>query len=606
MVSRPVKKKISPRRILLEKLLKKTCQSEGSVKKIIKKTATKKIKIATKKLINPIGNAPLWFLDVPFEWRPAMSSLGVRYDSHYKQYVWRGEILPDNLLSFKAHPLSWIWHQQNIANGYQLNPLTITEPRFLMRDHQEIAVDGLIKAYKAKSPGFVLADEVGVGKTMTAWSFALKTPSLQKILIVTTASAQAHWRNTIRHAGWLPNQNITIINYDRLGKLFEEPEQGLTSDRAKGKRKRLAKQGVAPSYDLVIFDESHKGKNPTSARGLMMRKIEMSANFCIFASATAGQNPIELVYLAPILSFASKTKIKSDTLEDFSKWCAANGLGVTRGAFGKIIWDYNEADLSTIKKWLFEGETPLGIRRLPEDIRGWPALSRQLLPFELDFQASKTYATIWNDFVSQEMKNSSIASKKDQSSAREKNRMRLRQESSWLRIPNTVILTNDLIEQNKKVAISVAFRATMEKMIIALEETGLIVAQIHGQQNVNEKEQQRLMFQNGNAQVIVFTVEEAISLHQGEYAKDQYPRILLIHDIRWSAIQMSQIEGRCHRDGMLAPVMWMVADNTIDLDIAKVMIDKVKGMKALHGDKVGDMDAIENVLNACLSNSYVS
>lgn len=538
------------------------------------------------------NSLPVWFLDVPFEWRPVMSRLGVSWDKQFKQSVWRGAVLPENLLPFKCAPLSWMWHQQFHANGRHLDPLTALEPAFVPREHQDFAITQMNRARQARAPGFLLADEVGVGKTMSAWGFALANPQFKTVLIVTTASAQAHWRNTVRHAGWLPTQSVVIINYDQLGKLFAVPEEGLSSTRKKGMRKRLAKQAEAPSFDLVIFDESHKGKNPTSARGLMMQKIERKAKFCIYASATAGQNPVELIYLGSLLAFASGQKVPNKDLTEFKNWCVQQGLKITTGAYGKIQWEYNKEDLEKIHGWLFDGRVPLGIRRLPEDIKNWPALFRQLHDVELDAHARQSYAKIWDSFVKEEM-----ALKSGRHSVQqENNRLRLRQESSWLRIPCTVDEAIDMIEQGKKVAISVAFRAVMDELVRQLQEKGVDVAQIHGQQSAVEKENNRLRFQQGDALAIVFTVEEAISLHQGEYGDDPHPRVLFVHDVRWSAIQMAQIEGRCHRDGKEAPVFWMVAADTVDVDIAQVMIGKIKNMKAMHGDKVSDVEAIERVL----------
>lgn len=536
---------------------------------------------------------PIWFLDVPFEWRPVMSRLGVVWDKHYKQSVYKGD-LPEHLQPFKCHPLSWMWHQQFHANGRHLEPLTRDETVYAARAHQKTASQAMTYAAKSGSPGFLLADEVGVGKTMSAWDFALSSPQYRTVLIVTTSSAQAHWRNTVRHAGWLPTQSVVIINYDQLGKLFVLPEEGLSSTRKKGMRKRVAKQATAPSFDLVVFDESHKGKNPVSARGVMMQKIQAKSKFCIFASATAGQNPVELIYLSSLLAFASGKKVPNKDLSEFKDWCVQQGLKITTGAYGKIEWEYNEEDLMKIHRWLFSGEIPLGIRRLPEDIANWPALFRQLHPIEMEAKELQSYAKIWSEFVAEEIKQKSLTTKR--SVDVENNRLRLRQESSWLRIGSTVDETLDLIEQGKKVAISVAFRPNLEELVRRFKEHKIEVVEIHGSLSPTEKETARLAFQKGNAKVVVFTVEEAISLHQGEYSNDPFPRVLLIHDVRWSAIQMAQIEGRCHRDGKEAPVFWMVATDTVDIEIAEVMIAKIKNMKAMHGDKVGDIQAIEQVL----------
>ena len=93
---------------------------------------------------------------------------------------------------------------------------------------------------------------------------------------------------------------------------------------------------------------------------------------------------------------------------------------------------------------------------------------------------------------------------------------------------------------------------------------------------------------------MVFTVEEGISLHQGEH--DDVPRSEVIHDLRWSAIQMAQIEGRCHRDGRYAPVYWTYADETIEERIAGIVCGRLESMKAMVGDDVETVREIARLL----------
>lgn len=550
----------------------------------------------------PPISQPLWFLDVPFAWRPHASAAGARWDPTHRATVYKGATLPAALQHFLAPPLSWPWHLQFHANGRHLVPITRLSPTYVPRDHQSKAARAMLEAYEAGAPGFALADEVGVGKTLSAWEFSKLASRLDSVLIVTTSSAQAHWRNSIRHAGWRKGQAVVITSYDRLGELFAQPEGGLSSNRRKGKRKRIARESVAPEYDLVIFDEAHKGKNPESARSQMMRKITAKAKFCVWASATLGQNPVELVYLAPLLAYATGQKVPGNKLDDFAQWCRNNGLNVKSGAYGKIEWERNEVDLETIRQWLFtaqpktrgKGRPALGIRRLPEDINGWPALERQLLPVALAPDKASRYAMLWEDFLEGFEHKSGLELERD--------KLRLRQESSLLRVDSTVDLVLERRELGHKVAVSVAFLATQQALVEALEKAGETVAFVHGQQDPGEKERQRLAFQDGPATVVVFTVEEAVSFHQGEYDDpskgkvDPYPRTLFVHDIRWSAIQMAQIEGRCHRDGKFSPSIWLAAEDTVDMDIATRMADRVAGMKAMHGDKIGDLEAIMDVI----------
>ena len=524
------------------------------------------------------------------------SHQGAKWNKAAQCWVYEGSSLPPFLEPFKALPFSIEWNRQYHLNGRHLEKIERLPPFYNPRPHQEKAIGLIGRVYKKKSPGFLLADEVGVGKTLSAWGFALQQPQLSTILVVTTASAQAHWRNSILHAGWNSGQSILIINYDRLGKLFEVPEEGLSSTRKKGKRKRIAKQGIAPSFDLVIFDESHKGKNPDSARGLMMRKISQKSKFTLWTSATAGQDPIELVYLASLLAYSTKTKVPGASKDEFTQWCINQGISISKGAYGKIIWERNDADLEHIHQWLFSGDTPVALRRRPEEIAGWKAMERSLMPVGLSFEARQSYAKLWEDFIREEMALKGSQSSPQQRQAVEANRMRLRQQSSWLRIPSTIELIKDALDNGRHIAVSVAFRKTQEELLRQLEEAGISTAQIHGQLSPAEKERQRLLFQKDKVQVIVFTVEDAISLHRGEYPEGDAHRILMVHDIRWSAIQMAQIEGRCHRDGQFAPTWWLAGEETVDIAIAETMVGRVAGMKAMHGDNVQDLLAIEETL----------
>lgn len=173
-------------------------------------------------------------------------------------------------------------------------------------------------------------------------------------------------------------------------------------------------------------------------------------------------------------------------------------------------------------------------------------------------------------------------------------KLRLRQKASILKIPYTIEQVEDLLENGHQVAISVAFKETLHELEGKIKKLGVNVATIFGEQNSTEKENQRLSFQKGDCKVVIFTVEEAISLHQGEY--NNAPRSMLIHDLRWSAISMSQIEGRTHRDGKFSQIYWLYFAETIEEDIAKIVLNRVISMKGMVGDDTSTLKEIEKML----------
>lgn len=105
------------------------------------------------------------------------------------------------------------------------------------------------------------------------------------------------------------------------------------------------------------------------------------------------------------------------------------------------------------------------------------------------------------------------------------------------------------------------------------------------------------MFQRGDADVAVFSIVEGISLHAGEVASvgDATPRSLLLHDLRWSALEMAQIEGRTHRDGQAAVAHYLFGLGTVEERMVRAVVQKLTTMAGMLGD---DVTALEALLDA--------
>jgi hypothetical protein len=526
---------------------------------------------------------PAHVLDVPFALRSVATSHGARWDAANSVFVVRGD-LPAALVPFKAVPYSWEASVQR-----KLDKRTVPKARagavaMTPRPHQEHAISLIGAAVGARRSGFLLADDVGLGKTLSAWEAVRAMPGVSTVLIVCPLAVVPHWRRTISTQGD-DGRQIVVLNYERLGKLFE-------IDAAKRKKVRskkgLARMAVAPRFDVVIWDESHRCKNPTAARSKFAAKLNAKAGFILWLSATAGQNPLELSYLAPLLS--ETTGARASDLKDFEAWCSKLGLGVARGKFGRWDWRGDPRDCEKVRELLFEGDTPAGLRRRPEDIAGWPEINRILTPLGLDASARIRYDQAWTEFRAELDLEPSGRNPKNALAAA----LRLRQKSSLIRVDSTVELIRELLDNGHHVAVSVAFIETLEAIADELARSKVACARFFGGLGNAAREAERMRFQRGEVSVMLFTVEEGISLHQGEH--DETPRSEVIHDLRWSAIQMAQIEGRCHRDGRYAPVYWTYADETIEERIAGIVAGRLESMKAMVGDDVETVREIARLL----------
>ncbi len=523
-------------------------------------------------------------LEVPFAMRAQATAGGARWDEGHGVFVFRGPSLPAALAAFRSAAYSWERHVEAALNDAPAAAPSRPAGEIVLRDHQRAAVQAIGLAVAGGRPGFLLADDVGLGKTISAWEAIRSMPAAKRVLIVCPLAVVAHWRRTIEALGDA-GRSVVVTNYERLGKLFELTPEARKKVRSK---KGLARAGSALAFDVVVWDESHRCKNPTAARSRLAAKLNASAGFALWLSATAGQNPLELSYLAPLL--ASLTGSPAKDFKDFEQWCQSQGLGVTRGAFGRWDWRGDRADCEKMRALLFDGRAPGGLRRRPEEIAGWPEINRILTPIGLDASARERYTQAWTEFREAMALAPSGQNPRGALAAA----LRLRQKSSLIRVEGTVQLALELLENGHQVAVSVAFLETLEALRAALAAEGVECAALHGATPAAEREAERLRFQRGGAKVVLFTVEEGISLHQGEH--NEAPRSEIIHDLRWSAIQMAQIEGRCHRDGRFAQVYWAYADETIEERIAAVVCRRIQSMKAMVGDELETLREIERLL----------
>jgi hypothetical protein len=544
-------------------------------------------------------------LDIPFAYREIATKAGARWDSENKIYYFEmgpGRALPVELIGFEPKTFSWEEKIQRQMSGLPFGSFP-PQKQIRLKPHQLEAVTEIFLAYQEGYPGFLLADDVGLGKTFAAWASILKilerSQEKKKVLIVCPLGVVTHWRSSIQWMGtnqWV--EEVVILNYDRLGRIFQA-KQGKESKRRS--KRDLARRGAASEkFDFVLFDESHALKNLNALRSKFAIKLYETAKMVLWLSATAGQNPLELGYLLPIL--AKKTGDRALTTKEFERWCAQNLPGVSKGPFGGWAWEGGKEDEEEVRQLLFDPDkkgVKAALRRRPADLIGWPEVNRIVHPVELDEAAKRLYRLAWKEFKAA-LDGLGSLSKQRAALAQNEAVVRLRQKSSLLKVEETIELCHELLENGRQVAISCEFLATMNAMEGALEKKKIEHARIDGQQTrtAELKESERLRYQRGEASVMLFNVAEGISLHQGETnaGGNNVPRCQIDHDLRWSAIQAHQIDGRSHRDGKFAQVYWVVARETIDIRVAEVLLRKLESMGNLQGDSTTDFEEILSLI----------
>jgi hypothetical protein len=411
-----------------------------------------------------------------------------------------------------------------------------------------------------------------------------------EVLIVCPKGAIPQWRRTITGSPET-GKDITIINFERT-KSFMAPPAVSNKRSTRAKNNELAKLGTLKRrWPLVVIDESHRIRNPASQQGLVCRHLAAAAAFTIYMSATAGQSPHELSYLGRLLALA--TGGSAGDMDEFRALMKRLKIGRPKGRWKNWSWEPNVADRQVMAELLYKGENAIGLRRRPEQIAGWPEVQRELTPTAMDADATRLYEATWREF----RRELGLAGGSTRRPAGWAADLRFRQKASLLRVKGTTDFVDDLLGNGQQVAISVAFLETSAMLVESLQDRGRSVGEINGTQTGEENERTRLAFQTGKIDVVIFTVTESISLHKAEMPGGDRERSLVVHDMRHSAIQLQQIEGRCHRDGQRAIIYYTFAEGTVEEKIAAVVIARMASMDGMAGDDTALLEEIADQMN---------
>ncbi|RJS46161.1 DEAD/DEAH box helicase family protein [Nocardioides cavernaquae] len=521
----------------------------------------------------------LWVLDIPYgtqvdaaSWHPAV-----------KTHLYVGRRLPAELEPYRPGPYTLGRFVENTLNPDSpvKNPEATDE-----LEPRQIQFEGAdVIAARAEAGGrqFLLADEPGVGKTITAVLGATAVGSLrgaQRVLVVADRPAAitiGHWCRTITALGD-GGMDWVVITWDRLEKV------------------------AAYDWDVIIADEAHALRRTTTKRWKLWAKISGhskphdKAPFVIATTATPGHTPLELPYLAP--AYAQVLN------EPMSAWYAArqpavvfgealerHGIGIEEGRYGGT-WSADPArraaDLKLVRGWLADERPPAMLHRAAP----WGPVPISGMPVTLDPAERAAYEAEWGEFC-REM---DIARRGRNTAKGRAALLRFRQKAGLIRVDSTVAWIAQQVAAERQVACSVEFVATAADPIAdRLRDAGLEVATIYGQDRF-DPEAERLRFQTGKAKVCVFTTVASISLHAGETLADgrqasTEPRVGVFHQARFSGIAGRQVTGRTHRDHQVSPWHIAYAEGTVEEQVGKVMVERIAAASdTVGGDTSGLVD----------------
>lgn len=177
---------------------------------------------------------------------------------------------------------------------------TLLDAQVDLNPHQ---VEAALFAFKSPlSNGAILADEVGLGKTIEAGLVISQkwAERKRKILIITPASLRKQWNQELLDKFFLPSMILEAKSYNALKKSgkanpFEQKDIVICSyNFAAGKADDLKKIG----WDLIIVDEAHRLRNVYKSGNVTARKLKGALeNYPkVLLTATPLQNSLMELY----------------------------------------------------------------------------------------------------------------------------------------------------------------------------------------------------------------------------------------------------------------------------------------------------------------------
>ena len=161
----------------------------------------------------------------------------------------------------------------------------------------------LLKFLESRNHRLLIADEVGLGKTIEAGLILTelrhRRPDLNRVLIVVPAHLRRKWQEEMRrrfdrHFNILDSRNLRefLADYEREGQ--ETQLWGIISLQSLSRVPMMeAWEAVGPELDLVIFDEAGRLRNDTTHSHRVARLMGESSDAMLLLTATPVQTRSE-------------------------------------------------------------------------------------------------------------------------------------------------------------------------------------------------------------------------------------------------------------------------------------------------------------------------
>ena len=490
--------------------------------------------------------------------------------------------------------------------------------RIMVKPHQVGVVQRVLSA---RRPRFVLADEVGLGKTIEAGMIfsALRLSGLAaRVLVIAPSHLTVQWLAELFHKF---QQLFTLVDGDRLARSRrEEPEVSpwerfsrvVTSLELLSRSPEEVREIAAAGWDLVIVDEAHhlRGERAFAAIEalaahtwglLLLTATPMQLDPDEYRALLTLLDPVTAPDAAAFRARIERQEALSRTVRALLEGSDAEALtavGALRGRFPDDPELGNLTDREGLLAHLAEtySLSEALVRNRRARVGGFSArrLHRHVVePPEAELLARDS---VLGAVRSGSVRGAALAGllrRLDSSPAA------FAQATSGVLPSPPSLPTRDAKyqalrallagiweeEPDAKVLLFTEALATLESLRTLLSADGIEALGYHGDLPLLERDRQVARFRDPDGPKLLLSTEVG-----GEGRNFQFAHHLVNYDLPWSPATMEQRIGRLDRIGQIQPVDIHVFDvrGTLASDVLSLLADAV----GVFGETVGGLDAV--------------
>ncbi|MBV8539550.1 MAG: DEAD/DEAH box helicase [Pseudonocardiales bacterium] len=443
-------------------------------------------------------------------------------------------------------------------------------------DYQLATMQTVLRRMRGRA---ILADEVGLGKTIEAGLVLseLRMRGLaDRALVVTPAGLVGQWREELERKFVLPTTVAARGGWERGG---DRPV--VLASLAAARRDPLKAAVLDERWDVVIVDEAHRLRNPSSASGRLARALR--TRYLLLLTATPVENRLQDLYelvnlVAPgLLGTAAQFRRTHGNADAGVE--ALRNVDALRARTREIMVRHRRSEVAVLLP-----------QRLAETVLVTPCAAERSLYADIVARIREVARSATPTQLMTLRSLTRLAGSSPAAVAPTLDKVGWSDLTARARAIERPRKTDELlarlrthVERGEKVLVFTAFRHTLDALAVEVEAAGIPAVRYHGSLSRREKDAAIDAFR-GDVPVLLST-ESA-----GEGRNLQFCHVMINIDLPWNPMQIEQRLGRLHRVGQQHDVLLanLVSLGTIEERILHVLESKINLFELV----VGELDMI--------------